>query len=145
MMQTKNSVPNEHHLKPWQFKSGQSGNPKGRPVGARNKLSALLFDEALLSFEKRGSAAFEELANKDPARYLTLMATLVPQHFKFEVEHTFAVLSHEEVQMKLAAARGKLLEAGVDLDLLPALPELPAPAEPVDGEKDGSAEVPPVR
>ena len=130
-------------LKPWQ--PGQSGNPKGRPVGSRNKLATLVFDEALASFEKRGPAAFEELANKDPARYLILMAQLIPQHFKHEVEHTIAGFSPEEVRMKLAEARGKLLDSGVDLDLLLALPALPAPAEPVDGEKDGSAEVPPVR
>src|SRR6266403_519681 len=97
-------------LKPWQ--PGQSGNPKGRPVGSRNKLATLVFDEALASFEKRGPAAFEELANKDPARYLILMATLVPQHFKHEVEHTIALLSYEEVQMKLAEARGRLLASG---------------------------------
>src|SRR4029077_1227226 len=70
-------------LKPWQ--PGQSGNPKGRPVGSRNKLATLVFDEALASFEKRGPAAFEELANKDPARYLILMAQLIPQHLKHEV------------------------------------------------------------
>ena len=81
-------------LKPWP--PGQSGNPKGRPVGSRNKLATLVFDEALASFEKRGPAAFEELANKDPARYLILMAQLIPQHFKHEVEHTIAGLSPEE-------------------------------------------------
>src|SRR6266480_1940489 len=107
-------------LTPW--KPGQSGNPKGRPVGSRNKLATLVFDEALASFEKRGRAAFEELANKDSARYLILMAQLVPQHFKHEVEHTITVLSHEELQLKLAEARGKLLDSGVDLDLLPTLP-----------------------
>jgi len=104
-------------LKPWQ--PGQSGNPKGRPVGSRNKLATLVFDEALASFEKRGPAAFEELANKDPARYLILMAQLIPQHFKHEVEHTIAGFSPEEVRMRLAESRAKLLEAGVDLELLP--------------------------
>jgi len=79
-----------------------------------------VFDEALASFEKRGPAAFEELANKDPARYLILMAQLIPQHFKHAVEHTIAVLSPEEVRLKLAEARAKLLDAGVDLELLPA-------------------------
>ena len=105
-------------LTPWQ--QGQSGNPKGRPVGSRNKLATLVFDEALASFEKRGPAAFEELANKDPARYLILMAQLIPQHFKHEVEHTIVALSPAEVRMRLAEARGKLLDSGVDLDLLPA-------------------------
>src|SRR6266550_6593277 len=105
-------------LKPWQ--PGQSGNPKGRPVGSRNNLATLVFDEALASFEKRGPAAFEELANKDPARYLILMAQLIPQHFKHEVEHTIAGFSPEEVQLRLAESRGKLLDAGVDLELLPA-------------------------
>ena len=112
-------------LKPWQ--PGQSGNPKGRPVGSRNKLATLVFDEALASFEKRGPAAFEELANKDPARYLILMAQLIPQHFKHEVEHTIAGLSPEEVQLRLAESRRKLLDAGIDLEALPVVEALPAP------------------
>src|SRR6476659_426229 len=118
-------------LKPWQ--PGQSGNPKGRPVGSRNKLATLVFDEALASFEKRGPAAFEELANKDPARYLILMAQLIPQHFKHEVEHTIAGFSPEEVQLRLAESRRKLLDAGIDLEALPALPA------PVDEEKESLA------
>jgi Family of unknown function (DUF5681) len=105
-------------LTPW--KPGQSGNPAGRPKGSRNKLATLVFDEALASFEKRGSAAFEELAMKDPRGYLTLMAQLVPQHFKHEVEHTIVGLSPDEVRLRLAESRAKLLEAGVDLELLPA-------------------------
>src|SRR6478736_190559 len=114
-------------LKPWQ--PGQSGNPKGRPVGSRNKLATLVFDEALASFEKRGPAAFEELANKDPARYLILMAQLIPQHFKHEVEHTLVGQSPEELRARLAESRGKLLDAGIDLEALPVVEALPAPAK----------------
>src|SRR5256884_1928104 len=45
-----------------------------------------------------------------------------PQHFKFEHEHTIAALSPEEVRMRLAEARARLLDSGVDLELLPAPP-----------------------
>jgi len=46
--QAKNSV---EHLKPWQYKKGQSGNPGGRPKGislkeyARNKLASMTDEE----------------------------------------------------------------------------------------------------
>jgi hypothetical protein len=42
----------------------------------------------------------------------------MPQHFKFEHEHTVAALSPEEVRLRLAEARGKPLDAGIDLEAL---------------------------
>ena len=46
---------------------------------------------------------------------------------KFENEHTIAGFSPEEVQLRLAESRAKLLEAGVDLEALPVVQALPAP------------------
>ena len=40
-------------------------------------------------------------------------------------EHTIVALSPEEVRMKLVESRKRLLEAGVDLDLLPVVKALP--------------------
>jgi hypothetical protein len=51
------------------------------------------------------------------------------QHFKFEHEHTIAGLSAEEVSLRLAESRAKLLEAGVDLEALPVVEALPAPSD----------------
>ena len=52
---------------------------------------------------------------------------VLPQHFKFEHEHTIVALSPEEVRMRLAEARGKLLDAGIDLEALHVVEALPAP------------------
>jgi len=49
---------------------------------------------------------------KQPAKFCTLIAALQPQHFKFEHEHAVVALSPEEVRLRLAEARGKLLRRG---------------------------------
>ena len=36
---TKKANQRYRHLRPFQFKKGQSGNPKGRPVGSRNRVN----------------------------------------------------------------------------------------------------------
>jgi len=38
MAETDNTGGKQSGSKAWEFKPGQSGNPKGRPKGARNKL-----------------------------------------------------------------------------------------------------------
>ena len=68
-----------------------------------------------------------EVMLKEPAKFCQLMVALIPQHFKHEVEHTIAGFSPEEVRMRLAESRAKLLEAGVDLEALPVVEALPAP------------------
>jgi hypothetical protein len=55
MAKTENTVPNTvSGDKPWQFKPGQSGNPAGKPKGARHK--ATLAAQALLEGEAEGIA-----------------------------------------------------------------------------------------
>jgi Family of unknown function (DUF5681) len=55
----KKANPRYRHLRPFQFKKGQSGNPKGRPKGSRNRISNRLPVEKLreLMTDKRYPAA----------------------------------------------------------------------------------------
>jgi hypothetical protein len=55
-------------------------------------------------------------ARNSPARFIQVAAALIPQHFKFEHEHSIAGLSTEELRERLNEARARLLEAGVVID-----------------------------
>jgi hypothetical protein len=77
------------------------------------------------SGKEGGEQALLEVMLKQPAKFCALIAQLIPQHFKFEHEHTVMALSSEEVRLRLAEVRGKLLDAGIDLEALPVVEALP--------------------
>jgi len=64
-------------LKP--FKPGQSGNPAGRPKGARARFGEAFCDALLNDFEQNGSQAIEQARLKDPVGYLHVCARLMPK------------------------------------------------------------------
>jgi len=57
-------------------------------------------------WKEGGEQALLELMLKQPAKFCALIAQLIPQHFKFEHEHTVMALSSEEVRLRLAEVRG---------------------------------------
>ena len=62
-----------------QFKQGQSGNPAGRPKGARNKLSDLFIEALSKDFNEHGAETIEELRTTNPAQYCQVIARLMPK------------------------------------------------------------------
>ena len=108
------------------FLAGNSGNGGRRP-GSRNKLAQEFIDTAYKLWKEGGEEALREVMLKQPAKFCALIAALQPQHFKHEVE--IAGLSPEEVQLRLAESRRKLLDAGIDLEALSVVEALPAPSD----------------
>lgn len=70
-----------------QWKPGQSGNPAGRPPGARQKLSNAFLEALNTTFEEEiketglpaGITSLRELRDKQPAQYHNVIAKLMPK------------------------------------------------------------------
>ena len=68
----------------WQ--KGQSGNPSGRPKGARNLLSESVLKELISHWEENGLDAIDRTCKAQPAAYLRVVLSLVPKDFAMTVE-----------------------------------------------------------
>jgi hypothetical protein len=68
----------------WQ--KGQSGNPAGRPKGARNLLSESVLKELIGHWEENGLDAIDRTCKEQRAAYLRAVLSLVPKDFAMTVE-----------------------------------------------------------
>jgi hypothetical protein len=62
---------------PWQ--PGQSGNPLGRPKGIKNEINREFLLAVQADFHVHGSATLRKMRTKNPARYIEMIARLLPR------------------------------------------------------------------
>jgi hypothetical protein len=69
---------------PQHWKPGQSGNPAGRPRGARNKLSDDFLRDAYAEWQSSGPTALKAMAANDPSKFCQMVASLLPKESVLE-------------------------------------------------------------
>ena len=111
------------------YAKGTSGNPAGRPMGSKNKVTAKVIDLISLIVEEnlpRIRQDLDELEPKDRLRFIaSLFAYIVPKQQsiapyveepKPKVDNKIIVVSGREEIERLDAARQALIDAGGDPD-----------------------------
>jgi hypothetical protein len=95
-------------LEQFRFKPGQSGNPKGRPKGSRNKLGEEFFRDLCDAWQAFGKPALMTAAWTHPVEFVRVVASLIPR----ELEATATVTERmSDAQLEAIIARG--IEGGL--------------------------------
>jgi hypothetical protein len=92
------------------FLPGNNGGT-GRPRGSRVKLEEALVADVCDVWERRGKAALEELATKDPAKFAQVAVALVPKHTHHKVE---------KLELQSDAELVAIIQRGLDARSLPS-------------------------
>lgn len=85
------------HLKKWQ--PGQSGNPLGRPIGARARFSEAAMANLLDDWVKHGPAVLAKVRKDDPSTYLRVAFNTIPKDVQIAIEQRTGPLDSGEMRM----------------------------------------------
>lgn len=97
------------------FRPRQSGNPRGRPKGARNKLGEQFLADVYDSWQVHGAAAIATVARDHPVEYLKLVASLLPKESGLKPpSNALEEMSEEDLEQALNDVRQYLALHGVE-------------------------------
>lgn len=94
------------------WKPGQSGNPGGKPVGARNKLQADFLRELAEDFEIHGKKAIQDCRANKPDVYFRGIVQLMPK--QLEIEKPLESVNDADLAAAIALLQSVLAAQSVD-------------------------------
>ena len=97
------------NLKP--FQPGNNANPGGKPVGARNRLTAAFLNALAKDFDENGKEAIEQCRLNKPDAYIKAIAALCPK--EIEVKRPLEEMSADELLDAVRALQSFLATGAV--------------------------------
>lgn len=88
------------------IKPGETRNPGGKPVGARNSLNAKFLNALIKEFDERGAKAIKDCATKDPSTFVRVLASLQPK--ELQITRPLDELTDEQLDAAYLACRAIL-------------------------------------
>lgn len=99
-----NRNPKAENLK--SYKPGHSGNPGGKPVGARNRLQAAFLNALGDDFAAHGKEALRRCREEKPDVYVRMVASLMPK--ELEIKRPLEDLTDDELDASVVLLRAKI-------------------------------------
>lgn len=94
---------------PTRFKPGISGNPGGKPVGSRNRVTVAFLNALAVDFEKHGKKAIERTRQEEPGTYVKVCAGLLPK--QVEQMNPLDELNDAQLHAAIALLQSQLAES----------------------------------
>jgi Family of unknown function (DUF5681) len=77
------------------WKPGQSGNPAGRPIGSRSKLSEEVLATLAADWAAGGAETVARVRATDPSTYLRVVASILPRDVLVNVRQDASILPED--------------------------------------------------
>lgn len=82
------------------FTPGQSGNPKGRARGSRNRLGEEFVAALYADFQEHGARVISDVRERKPEVYLKVLASILPRLIHLD-RNDFTDMTDEELDLRI--------------------------------------------